>query len=110
MLVTVAQAASAHLDNRQPLHMNSGFLTSKNGCIISLTLEDLSNYHFAIFHTNCTAAVELFLPQRCSSRLMGVGMGLVLGLSWTFVLIYGVILFCPTIIMYCEVCCCLHIN
>ena len=37
------------------------------------------------------------------------GMGLVLGQSWMVVLINGRILFCPPIIMYCEVCCCLHI-
>ena len=37
------------------------------------------------------------------------GMGLVLGQSWIVVLINGCILFCPPIIMYCEICCCLHI-
>ena len=37
------------------------------------------------------------------------GMGLVLGQSWMVVLINGCILFCPPIIMYCEICCCLHI-
>ena len=37
------------------------------------------------------------------------GMGLVLGQSWMVVLINGRILFCPPIIMYCEICCCLHI-
>ena len=36
-------------------------------------------------------------------------MGLVLGQSWMVVLINGRILFCPPIIMYCEICCCLHI-
>ena len=35
------------------------------------------------------------------------GMGLVLGQSW---MINRHILFCPPIIMYCEVCCCLHIH
>ena len=34
-------------------------------------------------------------------------MGLVLGQSW--IPINRRILFCPPIIMYCEVCCCLHI-
>ena len=34
-------------------------------------------------------------------------MGLVLGQSW--IPIKRRILFCPPIIMYCEVCCCLHI-
>ena len=38
------------------------------------------------------------------------GMGLVLGQSWTVVPINGCILFCPPIIMYCEVCCCLPIH
>ena len=38
------------------------------------------------------------------------GMGLALGLSWMVVQINGRILFCPLIIMYCEVCCCLHIH
>ena len=37
------------------------------------------------------------------------GMGLVLGQSWMVLLINGRILFCPPIIMYCEICCCLHI-
>ena len=37
------------------------------------------------------------------------GMRLVLGQSWMVVLINGCILFCPPIIMYCEICCCLHI-
>ena len=37
------------------------------------------------------------------------GIGLVLGQSWMVVLIYDRILFCPPIIMYCEVCC-LHIK
>ena len=37
------------------------------------------------------------------------GMGLVLGQSWMVVLIIGRILFSPPIIMYCEICCCLHI-
>ena len=37
------------------------------------------------------------------------GMGLVLGQSWMVVLINRRILFCPPIIMYCEICCCLHI-
>ena len=32
-------------------------------------------------------------------------MGLVLGQSWMF----GRILFCPPVIMYCKICCCLHI-
>ena len=32
-----------------------------------------------------------------------------MGLSWMVVLINGRILFCPPIIMYCEICCCLHI-
>ena len=36
-------------------------------------------------------------------------MGLVLGQIWMVVLINGRILFCPHIIMYCEICCCLHI-
>ena len=36
-------------------------------------------------------------------------MGLVLGQSWMVVLINGRILFCPPIIMYCDICCCLHI-
>ena len=36
-------------------------------------------------------------------------MGLVLGRSRVVVLINGRILFCPPIIMYCEICCCLHI-
>ena len=36
-------------------------------------------------------------------------MGLVFGQSWMVVLINGRILFCPPIIMYCEICCCLHI-
>ena len=36
------------------------------------------------------------------------GMWLVLGQSWMVVLINGRILFCPPIIMYCEICC-LHI-
>ena len=36
------------------------------------------------------------------------GMGLVLGQSWMVVRINGRILFCLSIIMYCEVCCCLH--
>ena len=31
------------------------------------------------------------------------------GQSWMVVLINERILFCPSIIMYCEVCCCLHI-
>ena len=35
-------------------------------------------------------------------------MGLVLGQSWMVVLINERILFCPPIIMYCEICC-LHI-
>ena len=35
------------------------------------------------------------------------GMGLVLGQSWMVALINGRILFCPHIIMYCEICCCL---
>ena len=38
------------------------------------------------------------------------GMGLVLGQSWMVVPINGRILFCPPIIMYCKVCCCLHIH
>ena len=37
-------------------------------------------------------------------------MGLVLGQSWMVVPINRRILFCPPIIMYCEVCCCLHIH
>ena len=37
-------------------------------------------------------------------------MGLVLGQSWIVVLINRHILFCPPIIIYCEVCCCLHIH
>ena len=37
------------------------------------------------------------------------GMGLVLGQSWMVVLINGHILFCLPIIMYCEICCRLHI-
>ena len=37
-------------------------------------------------------------------------MGLVLGQSWMILLIKGHILFCPPIIMYCEICCCLHIH
>ena len=37
------------------------------------------------------------------------GMGLVLGQSWMVVLIIGRILFSPPIIMYCVICCCLHI-
>ena len=36
------------------------------------------------------------------------GMGLVLGQSW--IPINRCILLCPPIIMYCEVCCCLHIH
>ena len=36
-------------------------------------------------------------------------MGLVLGQSWMVVLINGCILFCLPIIMYCEICCYLHI-
>ena len=36
-------------------------------------------------------------------------MRLVLGQSWMVVLINGPILFCPPIIMYCEIFCCLHI-
>ena len=36
-------------------------------------------------------------------------MGLVLGQSWMVVLVNMRILFCPTIIMYCEIYCCLHI-
>ena len=36
-------------------------------------------------------------------------MGLVLGQSWMVVLINGRILFCPPNLMYCEICCCLHI-
>ena len=35
-------------------------------------------------------------------------MGLVLGQIW--ILINRRILFCPPIIMYCEVCCCLHVH
>ena len=38
------------------------------------------------------------------------GMGLVLGQSWMVVPINGNILFCSPIIMYCEVCCCLHMH
>ena len=38
------------------------------------------------------------------------GMGLVLGQSWMVVSINGHILFYPPIIMYCEICCCLHIH
>ena len=34
-------------------------------------------------------------------------MGLVLGQIWMVVPINGCMLFCPPIIMYCEVCCCL---
>ena len=37
-------------------------------------------------------------------------MGLVLGQSWMVVPINRRILFGPPIIMYCEVCCCLHIH
>ena len=37
-------------------------------------------------------------------------MGLVLGESWIVVPINRHILFCPPIIMYCEVCSCLHIH
>ena len=37
-------------------------------------------------------------------------MGLVLDQSWMVVAINGHILFCRRIIMYCEVCCCLHIH
>ena len=37
-------------------------------------------------------------------------MGLVLGQSWMVVPINRRILFCPPIIMYCEVCCCLHMH
>ena len=37
-------------------------------------------------------------------------MGLVLGLSWMVVPINRRFLFCPPIIMCCEVCCCLHIH
>ena len=36
-------------------------------------------------------------------------MGLVLGQSWMVVLINRRILFCPPIIMYCEIGCCLHV-
>ena len=35
---------------------------------------------------------------------------IVLGKSWMVVPINGRIPFCPPIIMYCEVCCCLHIH
>ena len=35
---------------------------------------------------------------------------LILGQNWMVVLINGRILFCPPIIMYCEICCCLHIH
>ena len=38
------------------------------------------------------------------------GMGLLLGQSWMVVPINRRILFCPPIIMYCEVCCCLHMH
>ena len=37
-------------------------------------------------------------------------MGLLLDQSWMVVPISGHILFCPLIIMYCEVCRCLHIH
>ena len=39
-----------------------------------------------------------------------LGMGLVLGQSWMVVPINRRILLCLYIIMYCEVCCCLHIH
>ena len=38
------------------------------------------------------------------------GMGLVLGQSWMVAPINRGILFCSPVIMYCEVCCCLHIH
>ena len=38
------------------------------------------------------------------------GMRLELGQSWTVAPINRCIMFCPPIIMYCEVCCCLHIH
>ena len=38
------------------------------------------------------------------------GMGLLLGQSWMVVPINRRILFCPPIIMYCEVFCCLHMH
>ena len=38
------------------------------------------------------------------------GMGVVLGQNWMVVPINRCIPFCPPIIMYCEVCCCLHIH
>ena len=37
------------------------------------------------------------------------GMGLVFGQSWMVVLINRCILFCPPIIMYCDICCFLQI-
>ena len=37
-------------------------------------------------------------------------MGLVLGQSWMVVLINRSIWLCPPIILYCEICCCLHIH
>ena len=37
-------------------------------------------------------------------------MGLVLGQSWMVLPINRCILFCPPIIMHCEICCCLHIH
>ena len=46
--------------------------------------------------------------QICNSNINLEGMGLVLGQSW--MVVYRRILFCPPIIMYCEVCCCLHIK
>ena len=37
-------------------------------------------------------------------------MGLVLDQNWMVVPIKRCILFCPPIIVYCKVCCCLHIH
>ena len=37
-------------------------------------------------------------------------MGLVLGQSWMVLLINGHIQLFPPIILYCEICCCLHIH
>ena len=42
---------------------------------------------------------------------LNVGMdGVVLGQSWMVLPMNRYILLCPPIIMYCEVCCCLHIH
>ena len=48
--------------------------------------------------------------KHCNSNVNLEGMGVVLGQSWMVVPINRCILFCPPIIIYCEVCCCLHIH